>query len=207
MDKPSNEAARADLGEAAMSAVKGPAGAIDIEALSRNVARLIEEGGKTLAAYLKPREEGRIKDDGGHQDIADAVRTLGQIAEYWLSDPQRALELQSRLGHAYLDLWAGAARRMAGEPAQPTASPGANDKRFADPEWSQNGFFDFLKQAYLPTANWADRLVKDAQGVDPHTRQKAEFYVKQITNAISPSNFVLTNPELLLFTHSATTEN
>ena len=207
MDKPSKEAVKA-AGEAAMGAAKGPAaGAVDTEALSRNVARLIEESGKALAAYLKPREEGRIKDDGGHQDLADAVRTLGQIAEYWLSDPQRALELQSRLGHAYLDLWAGAARRMAGEPAQPTASPGANDKRFADPEWSQNGFFDFLKQAYLLTANWADRLVKDAQGVDPHTRQKAEFYVKQITNAISPSNFVLTNPELLRETLSANAEN
>src|SRR5690242_8266572 len=153
-------------------------GAVDIEALSRNVARLIEEGGKALAAYLKPREEGRIRDDGGSQDIADAVKTLGQVAEYWLGDPQRALELQSRLGHAYLELWAGAARRMTGELVPPAASPTANDKRFADREWSENGFFDFLKQAYLLTANWAERLVKDAEAIDPHTRQKAEFYVK-----------------------------
>ena len=71
----------------------------------------------------------------------------------------------------------------------PTTVPEQKDKRFADPEWSSNQFFDFLKQVYLLTAQWADRLVQDASGVDPHTRQKAEFYVKQIANAISPSNF------------------
>ena len=73
--------------------------AVDIEAFSRNVARLIEEGGKALAAYMKPREQGKIKADAG-EDIADAVKTIGQVAEYWLSDPQRALELQASLGRA-----------------------------------------------------------------------------------------------------------
>ena len=81
------------------------------------------------------------------------------------------------------------------------------DKRFADPEWSQNQFFDFLKQAYLLTTHWAEHLVKHAEGLDPHTRAKAEFYVKQIANAISPSNFVLTNPELLRETLASNAEN
>ena len=181
-------------------------GDVDIEALSRNLARLIEEGGKALAAYLKPREEGKIRTDLG-EDLTDAVKTVGRVAEYWMSDPQRAIGLQTSLGRAYLDLWAGAVKRMAGEQAPPVVSPDPRDKRFADPEWSQNQFFDFLKQAYLLTAQWADKLVKDAAGVDEHTRKKAEFYVKQIANAISPSNFVLTNPELLRETLSSNAEN
>jgi polyhydroxyalkanoate synthase subunit PhaC len=181
-------------------------GNVDIEALSRNVARLIEEGGKALAAYLKPREEGKIKTELA-EDITDAVKSLGRVAEYWLSDPQRAFELQSSLGRAYLDLWAGAVKRMAGDQSEPVAAPDLKDKRFADPEWSQNQFFDFLKQAYLLTAQWGDRLVRDAAGVDEHTRKKAEFYVRQIANAISPSNFVLTNPELLRETLSSNAEN
>jgi polyhydroxyalkanoate synthase subunit PhaC len=181
-------------------------GNVDIEALSRNVARLIEEGGKALAAYLKPREEGKIKTELA-EDITDAVKSLGRVAEYWLSDPQRAFELQSSLGRAYLDLWAGAVKRMAGDQSEPVAPPDLKDKRFADPEWSQNQFFDFLKQAYLLTAQWGDRLVRDAAGVDEHTRKKAEFYVRQIANAISPSNFVLTNPELLRETLSSNAEN
>ncbi|HET7912195.1 MAG TPA: class I poly(R)-hydroxyalkanoic acid synthase [Pseudolabrys sp.] len=181
-------------------------GDVDIEALSRNLARLIEEGGKALAAYLKPREEGKIRNDHA-EDLTDAVKTVGRVVEYWMSDPRRAIELQTSLGRAYLELWAGAVKRMAGEQAEPVVSPDPRDKRFSDPEWSQNQFFDFLKQAYLLTAHWADKLVKDAAGVDEHTRKKAEFYVRQIANAISPSNFVLTNPELLRETLSSNAGN
>ncbi len=181
-------------------------GDVDIEAFSRNLARLIEEGGKALAAYLKPREEGTVRGDLS-DDVTDAIKTVGRIAEYWISDPGRAVELQASLGRAYLDLWASTVKRMAGEHAEPVATPDPKDKRFADPEWSQNQFFDFLKQAYLLTAHWGDRLVRDAAGIDDHTRKKAEFYVKQIANAISPSNFVLTNPELLRETLSSNAEN
>jgi poly[(R)-3-hydroxyalkanoate] polymerase subunit PhaC len=181
-------------------------GPVEVEAFAGNLARLIQEGGKALAAYMKPREEGKIK-DGLAEDLTDMVRTVAQVAEYWLSDPTRALELQARLGQAYLELWASAAKRMAGEPAAPTVAPDPKDTRFADPEWSQNQFFDFLKQAYLLTAQWGERLVKDASGVDEHTRAKAAFYVKQIANAISPSNFVLTNPELLRETMASQGEN
>src|SRR3954469_21718807 len=126
----------------------------------------------------------------------DMVKTLGEVMSYWLADPNRAVELQSRLGRAYLDLWGAAARRMSGEDTAPVATPDPKDRRFADPEWSSNQFFDFVKQAYLLSTDWADSLVKDAKELNPHTRQKAEFYVKQVANALSPSNFVLTNPEL-----------
>jgi polyhydroxyalkanoate synthase len=179
--------------------------ATDYEALARNLARLIEEGGKALAAYMKPREEGKIKPELA-EDVVDAVKTVGRVTDYWLSDPRRALELQTSIGSAYLDLWAGAVRRLAGETAAPAITPDPRDKRFADPEWSRNQFFDFLKQAYLLTAQWAERLVRDAE-VDAHTRQKAAFYVKQITNALSPSNFVLTNPELMRETFASNAEN
>ena len=192
MDKPTTEPAKV--------------GNVDVETLSRNVARLIEEGGKALAAYLKPREEGKVKGDSA-EDITDVVKSVGRVAEYWMSDPRRALEVQTSLGRAYLDLWASAVKRMAGEQTEPVAAPDPRDRRFADPEWSQNQFFDFLKQAYLLGSQWADRLVKDAAGIDETTRKKAEFYVKQIANAVSPSNFVLTNPELLRETLASNGEN
>ena len=181
-------------------------GAVDVEAFSRNLARVIEEGGRALAAYLKPREQGQ-----GNRELAEELnevaKTLGQVAHYWLADPKRALELQTRFGKAYLDLWASAAKRLAGEPATPVASPAPNDKRFNDPEWTSNQFFDFLKQLYLLSTRLANQLVNEAKDLDPHTRQKAEFYVRQIANAISPSNFVLTNPELLRETITSNAEN
>ncbi|MFZ3309096.1 MAG: class I poly(R)-hydroxyalkanoic acid synthase, partial [Xanthobacteraceae bacterium] len=93
-------------------------GAVDVEEFSRNLARLIEEGGRALSAYLKPREQGR--DDSEFADeVTEVVKTLGQVAEYWMADPQRTVELQSRLGKAYLDLWAAAAKRLAGQEGPP----------------------------------------------------------------------------------------
>ena len=182
------------------------ASSVDIERFAFNVARMVEQGGKALAAYLKPREQGAATIDFPDQ-IRDAVKTLGQVLEYWLSDPQRAIELQHRLGSAYLELWGSAVRRMAGEQAAPVMAADPKDKRFADPEWSSNQFFDFLKQLYLLSTRWAEQLVAEAQSLDPHTRQKAEFYIRQIANALSPSNFVLTNPELLRETLSSNAEN
>ena len=181
-------------------------GGVDVEEFSRNLARLIEEGGRALAAYLKPREEGR-KSNALAEEVGEVVKTLGHVAEYWLEDPQRALEAQNRLGKAYLDLWAAAAKRLTGEEIAPVVTPDAGDKRFSDPEWSSNQYYDFLKQAYLLSARWARQLVSDAAGLDPHTRQKAEFYMRQITNAMSPSNFVLTNPELLRETVLSNADN
>jgi polyhydroxyalkanoate synthase subunit PhaC len=181
-------------------------GSLDVEVFSRNLARLIEEGGRALAAYLKPREAGR--DDGEFADeVAEVVKTLGHVVEYWLADPQRTAELQNRLGRAYLDLWASGVKRLTGEEVSPVATPSDGDRRFSDPEWTQNQFFDFVKQAYLLTARWADQLVCDADGLDAHTRQKAEFYVRQISNALSPTNFVLTNPELLRETFLSNADN
>jgi polyhydroxyalkanoate synthase len=170
--------------------------AFNAEAFAMNIAKAMETSGQALAAYLKPRENGEAKDKPPNE-IGEVIKTFSTVAEYWLSDQDRASDLQTRMGKAYLDLWGSAARRMAGEETKPAIEPSPRDKRFKDPEWRSNQFFDFVLQLYLLTTHWAQELVKNAEGVDPHTRKKAEFYVQQITNAIAPSNFVFTNPEVL----------
>jgi hypothetical protein len=120
--KPAKEPA--PVTETTKEAAQEPAkiGSVQVEALARNIARMVEEGGKALAAYMKPREEGKIKSETA-DDVTDVVKTIGHVAEYWLSDPQRALELQTSLGRAYLDLWANTVKRMAGEAASPVVAP------------------------------------------------------------------------------------
>jgi polyhydroxyalkanoate synthase subunit PhaC len=178
----------------------------DPEAFSKNLARVLENASKALSAYLKPRESGEMRDQTA-EDLAQVVKTFHAVANYWLADPSRASELQTRLGKAYLNLWENAARRLAGEEAPPTIEASPRDKRFKDPEWNSNQFFDFLKQAYLLTTKCAYELVQEAEGVDSHTRKKAEFYVQQITNALAPSNFILTNPEVLRETMTSNADN
>ena len=178
----------------------------DPEAFAMNLARAMESSGQALAAYLKPRENGEPKDKPPNE-LGEVVKTFSAVAEYWLSDKERAAELQMKMGKAYLDLWGSAVRRLAGEQAAPAIEPSPRDKRFSDPEWKSNQFFDFVMQLYLLTTQWAQDLVRNAEGLDPHTRKKAEFYVQQITNALAPSNFVLTNPEVLRETLASSGDN
>jgi poly[(R)-3-hydroxyalkanoate] polymerase subunit PhaC len=178
----------------------------DAEAFAMNIARAMESGGRALAAYLKPLEKGEVQDKPP-SELTEVIKTLTAVGEYWLSDNERASDLQTKIAKGYLDLWGSTMRRLAGEEAMPAIAPSPRDKRFADPEWKSNQFFDFVMQLYLLTTQWAQDLVRNAEGLDPHTRKKAEFYVNQITNALAPSNFVLTNPEVLRETLASSGDN
>jgi polyhydroxyalkanoate synthase subunit PhaC len=178
----------------------------NIEALSRNIARLFDEGSKIAAAFLTPRESGEIKSTFS-DELSDAVATLGKVAEHYYSDPQRAFQAQASLSAQFMALWAATLQRLNGEPSPPVAPPEPNDKRFADPEWRANPYFDFLAQAYVMMTRWAGDLVKKADELDPHTRDKAQFYLRQLSGALSPSNFIATSPELMRATLAESGEN
>jgi polyhydroxyalkanoate synthase len=178
----------------------------DPERFALNFARMIEEAGKAASAWAEPREKGEVRDTLS-DPVADMVRTFSKLTEFWLSDPSRALEAQTRLVSGYLSIWSNAVQRLGGKDIPDEFEPERGDKRFQDPEWAKNAFFDFLKQTYLVTSRWAADLVEDTEGLDEHTRHKARFYVKQVTNALSPSNFILTNPELFRETVASHGEN
>jgi polyhydroxyalkanoate synthase subunit PhaC len=179
--------------------------ALDVERLAGNIARMVELGGKALAAYLKPRETGEHPTDSP-EGVAEVTKTLGHVAEFWLKDPSRAVAAQTEIATRYMDLWSKSLKAMAGEPVEPAVKPDPRDARFKDPQWEKNPFFDFLKQFYLVTTSLADKFVNEAE-LDEHLKHKAAFYAKQIANALSPSNFVVTNPELLRETISSNAEN
>ncbi|MCX8281689.1 class I poly(R)-hydroxyalkanoic acid synthase [Phyllobacterium sp. 0TCS1.6C] len=178
----------------------------DPDAFARNVAHMIEQAGKAASAWVEPREKG-MKRDTLADPVADVVKTFSKVTEYWLAEPSRAVEAQTKLFASYMQIWANSIRRLGGEEVEAVAEPDRNDKRFNDEDWGRNAFFDFLKQAYLVTSRWAIDLVENAEGLDEHTRHKASFYVKQLTAAASPSNFLLTNPELYKETVASNGEN
>jgi polyhydroxyalkanoate synthase len=167
----------------------------DPEALTVNLARTVEQLGKAASAWLAPRESGE-KVDTVAEPMVDMVKTLSKVSEYWLADPRRTLEAQTMLLGSYFTIWSRTLNRLGGQEVEDAPDPHARDKRFADEDWVKNPFFDFLRQAYFVTSDWAEKLVSDAEGLDEHTRHKAGFYVKQIASAISPTNFVTTNPQL-----------
>lgn len=172
------------------------------ETFALNLARAMENTGRALTAYLQPREHG----DRTPGELGEIIKTLYPVIDYWMADERRATELQTKLGKSYLDLWGSSMKRLTGESSEPTIEPNPRDKRFQDKEWRTNPFFDFVMQLYLLTVKWANELVRDAE-LDPHTRLKAQFYIQQIGNAIAPSNFIFTNPEVLRQTFASNGEN
>jgi polyhydroxyalkanoate synthase subunit PhaC len=179
----------------------------DVEALARNIAQAIEHGGKALAAYLGPRQTGEIRATLA-DEVGEMIRSIGRVAEYYMADPQRAFAAQAALTSQFVDLWASTLQRLQrGEEPPPVAAPDPADKRFADAAWRENPYFDFIKQAYVLTSRWADDLVKRADDLEPRDREKAQFYLRQVTAALSPSNFVATNPEILRTTLAESGDN
>src|SRR6187549_3327836 len=82
----------------------------DPERFALNVARMVEQAGKAAAAWAEPREKGEIR-DAAAEPFADMVKTFSKVSEYWLSDPQRALEAQTRLFAGYMAVWGSAIQR------------------------------------------------------------------------------------------------
>jgi polyhydroxyalkanoate synthase len=178
----------------------------DFDVLSQNLAKLATQGAKVLGAMLEPYENGRARSEMSEQ-IVDAVQSFGRVAEYWLGDPARTIEAQKMLSTNFLSLWAHTLRRLSGATEEPVIPLDPSDKRYAAPQWRESPIFDFLRQAHAITSQWADDLVARAATTDPDIRARAQFYLRQITSALSPSNFVVTNPELLHETLASNAEN
>src|SRR5260370_7451847 len=153
----------------------------DPEAFAMHLAAGMESSGQALGAYLRPRENGELRDKPPNE-LGEVVKPLSAVAEYWLSDQERSAELQMKIGKAYLDLWGSAVRRLAGEAVPPAIAPSPRDKRFTDPEWKSNQFFEFVMQLYLLTTQGAQELAPNPERLDPHPPTKAAFYVHHITN-------------------------
>ena len=150
----------------------------------------------------------RYQADG--QQPADPLRLTQTFMDFtakMLADPNRLVQAQVALWQQYMKLWQATAQRMMGQPAEPVAEPARGDKRFNDPAWKDEVVFDYLKQSYLLTARWLQGTIKQVEGVDDKTAKKVDFYTRQFIDAVSPSNFALTNPQVVKATVESKGEN
>ncbi|MGD9871706.1 MAG: PHA/PHB synthase family protein, partial [Thauera sp.] len=113
-----------------------------------------------------------------------------------LSNPYKLAQAQMNLVWDYFSLWQHSMMRVAGLSAAPVAAPEKTDKRFKDEEWEEHFLFDFIKQSYLIAARHIHDTVSGVDGLDDQTQKKVNFYTRQYIDALSPSNFAMTNPEV-----------
>jgi polyhydroxyalkanoate synthase subunit PhaC len=171
------------------------------EQFTANIMRAFEIGGEIMLKMAgdKQKRDGAFTVMGG---LADAPKLFSPIAHYWMSEPQKFQETQAKLNHDLIELWGRTYQRFLGQEVEPVVKQSPSDSRFQDKEWTENAFFDFLRQAYLLTGRWAEDLVDKAATVDQHTKHRAQFYLNQIVSALSPSNYPFTNPEVIRTTFS-----
>ena len=177
------------------------------ETLARNMVRLFDQGAKAFSTLSERSSSNGAGPYSMVSEAGEAAKSLGEIARHWVAEPSKLAAAQGDLFRSYADLWGRSFRRYLGEEVEPVVVPEPGDNRFKDPDWSNGQFFDFWKQAYLITSRWAEDLTRNTEGVDEKTRKKALFYLNQMLAAVSPSNFPLTNPEVVRTTLATNAEN
>ncbi|MEM7023319.1 MAG: class I poly(R)-hydroxyalkanoic acid synthase [Pseudomonadota bacterium] len=139
-------------------------------------------------------------------DPAAVVRAFSALAGKLAAEPDKLAEAQREFLGTNLALWQRALDQWAGKAPAPASDASPGDRRFADPAWSENRLFDVIRHSYLFSADWLRRLVREAD-LEPEEQRKVEFFTRQFVSALSPSNFLLTNPAVLRKTKQSRGQN
>src|SRR5687768_16820880 len=138
------------------------------------------------------------------QSLSSAMRDEMGIAKAYMdmyaklaSDPALVASMSVNLWVDYARLWQSSWMKMFGMQAQPVAEPSKSDSRFKDGDWSANFLFDLIKQSYLISARHIQHAVSQVEGLTPESEKKVAFFTRQYVDALSPTNFLLTNPQVL----------
>lgn len=116
------------------------------------------------------------------------------------NDPQKFINMQIQFWTDWTDLWQDSAKRFVeGDITQSKddQKPKNTDRRFKSDAWQQSALFDFIKQSYLMTSHFIENMVDGTEGMDTEAKRKVSFYTRQFVDAMAPSNFLFTNPEVL----------
>ncbi|MDH3791216.1 MAG: alpha/beta hydrolase, partial [Rhodospirillales bacterium] len=162
--------------------------------LARKWAALAERSQRLVQDFAERQSAGS---GFSIADPATVAQAFAELTAKLMADPAKLAEAQMQLWQESLKLWQATAQRMLGEQAEPVAEPERGDRRFRDEAWNEQVVFDYIKQSYLLTSRWVQGVVGEVEGLEPGTREKVDFYTRQVLSAASPSNFALTNPAVL----------
>ncbi len=176
---------------------------IDPVALAQSLAAAAEKSAKVMGDFAS-RNKGA---SALPTDELGLGKAFMELASQMLANPAKLAESQMNLWWDYMNLWQGSMLRLMGGNAQPVAVPANSDKRFRHEDWQEHFLFDYIKQSYLIAARWMHDQVASVDGLDEHTKKKVDFFTRQYIDALAPSNFALTNPEVFRETISSGGQN
>lgn len=173
-------------------ALKKPA--LDPVELAKAYANIAQNSSHLISDYMTRQPAASPSAFGDELGIAKAFY---EMSAKLLADPTKVADMQLKLWRDYASLWQNSMMNLFGGHAQPVIEPPQGDRRFKHDDWQKNFLFDYIKQSYLIAAKHLHRTVGTVEGLDEQTARKVDFFTRQYIDALSPSNFVLTNPEVL----------
>ena len=181
----------------------------DPKEFSQTMEKIAERSQSVVSEFL-----ARQGDDAKNLNSPSAYDPLNvggaflEMTARLMSNPMQVAQAQMDLWTSYMQLWQSTtAKWMGAEASTPVAEPERGDRRFKDAAWQENAIFDYIKQSYLLTARWMHATATSVEGLDDKSKQKIDFYTRQFIDAMAPSNFVMTNPEVLRTTLESGGEN
>ncbi len=174
----------------------------DTGTLGRSMADIADRSQRIVGEWLK-----RQAQEEHVTDPLNIGRAFLEMTTRLMANPAHLMQAQLGFWQDYMTLWQNTTRRMMGMETTPVIDAPSTDRRFKDDAWKENEVFDFIKQSYLLSARYVQDVVTHVDGLDARTAQKVDFYSRQFIDAMSPSNFLLTNPEVLRRTAETGGEN
>jgi polyhydroxyalkanoate synthase len=162
--------------------------------VAKMIGEVAERSSNVLADFLKRHANGQGISFSDELGIAKAFMDMwAKLA----ANPMALAQAQMNMYFDYLRLWQGSWMRLLGHQPAPVAQPAKSDSRFRDDEWQSNFVFDYVKQSYLIAARHIHGVVSGVEGIPEESKKKVDFFTRQYIDALAPSNFALTNPQVL----------
>jgi polyhydroxyalkanoate synthase len=172
---------------------------------ARVLQEVAERSAKLLGEFASKDHSSSVSAAAG--DELGIAKAYMDLYSRMLANPAALTAFSTSLMLDYMQLWQSSWMKMLGVQASPVAVPAKGDGRFRDDDWSSNFLFDYMKQSYLIASRHIQHAVASVDGLSPESEKKVAFFTRQYVDALSPSNFALTNPQVLRETVSSGGQN
>ena len=162
--------------------------------LARIFGEVASHSSRILGDFLKRQAEHK---EAAPTDEFGIARAYMDLAAKMFANPYQLAAAQINMFRDYMSLWQFSMARLTGTAPEPVAAPVKGDNRFRDEDWQNHFLFDYIKQSYLITARHVQDAVAQTEGLSDASRKKVNFFTRQYLDAMAPSNFALTNPQVL----------
>jgi polyhydroxyalkanoate synthase len=176
---------------------------------SHQISEILERVKPILETYMRKHDGKEINSNG-----SSSLQFQNMVLEYWnaaFQNPQKLIDVNLEYLQNMALLWTASAQKLMGE--KPDEEPNIDapnvksDRRFKDHLWQDSFAFDFIKQSYLLTSSWLQKSVRNTDGLSQKGKDKVDFYTRQFIDAMAPTNFAMTNPEVLRATMDSQGQN